>query len=489
MPYNTEVIQSVPYNLNPVGQKYIVGLSNELCVANEQNVKFCFDVRIFEDTISTNYINVGVFKTTPNNAGVGILDISNLIENYVSSDNTATEDSKYKILGGNGRPIPIHLIDKYSRNEKSNRQITVVGFTEFTDNTGTVQQTSSVTVVLGHLINTYVKESNVLKFTLDSPVGDAYSFGFSLEDFAIQLSTTNKFLTNAPSELYAKATDYGTLSFIAISFFDGVAADDVSYYQIDMYDGGKSTLGSLQIDKTQNNGAYDTISTGGLLSANRMLYLGAFPANLKVNDTFNTYLDNGEMTYYTIGLYNDGIKASQPASLISEVKTINILCPNTKGYESVRLTWLNQYGTWDYFTFDQKSVKKTKTKGSTYQQLGGSWNSDHYEPYGYKGGKKTFRVNATETITINTDYLTEEHSDWFEDLVNSPEVYILKKWQSPRRITQASHSSVILPTTNQYLTPVRITSTSFTKKTIANDRLIQYTFEIEKSRTLNTQSI
>ena len=182
-------------------------------------------------------------------------------------------------------------------------------------------------------------------------------------------------------------------------------------------------------------------------------------------------------------------KGTNPAELISEVKTINILCPNTKGYESVRLTWLNQYGSWDYFTFDQKSIKKTKTKGSTYQQLGGSWNSNQYEPYGYKGGKKTFRVNATETITINTDYLTEEHSDWFEDLVNSPEVYILKKWESPRRQTLPYHSSFILPITNQYLTPVRITSTSFTKKTIANDRLIQYTFEVEKSRTLNTQSI
>ena len=33
---------------------------------------------------------------------------------------------------------------------------------------------------------------------------------------------------------------------------------------------------------------------------------------------------------------------------------------------------------------------------------------------------------------------------------------------------------------NQYVTPVRLKTTSFITKTIANDKLIQYTFEIEK---------
>ena len=40
-----------------------------------------------------------------------------------------------------------------------------------------------------------------------------------------------------------------------------------------------------------------------------------------------------------------------------------------------------------------------------------------------------------------------------------------------------------------YVTPVRITTTSHTTKTVANDKLIQYTFDIEKSLTLRTQSV
>ena len=42
---------------------------------------------------------------------------------------------------------------------------------------------------------------------------------------------------------------------------------------------------------------------------------------------------------------------------------------------------------------------------------------------------------------------------------------------------------------NQYVTPVRLKTSSFTRKTVANDKLIQYTFEIEKSKTFRTQSV
>ena len=115
--------------------------------------------------------------------------------------------------------------------------------------------------------------------------------------------------------------------------------------------------------------------------------------------------------------------------------------------------------------------------------------SNNYEPYGYKGGKKTFRVNASETIKMNTDYLTEEHSEWFEELINSPEVYILKERSGVRKQASPAVSGTILDTFNQYLTPCTLKTTSFTKKTVANDKLIQYTFEVEKSRNLRTQAI
>ena len=81
---------------------------------------------------------------------------------------------------------------------------------------------------------------------------------------------------------------------------------------------------------------------------------------------------------------------------------------------------------------------------------------------------------------MNTDFISEDDNVIFEELTNSPEVYVL-----------AGYSLIydVQTNLNQYVTPVRVTSTNFTKKTVANDKLIQYTFEVEKSKTLRTQSI
>ena len=67
----------------------------------------------------------------------------------------------------------------------------------------------------------------------------------------------------------------------------------------------------------------------------------------------------------------------------------------------------------------------------------------------------------------------------FEELINSPEVYQLEGYQ-----TDSTDSAL-----NQYVIPVRLTTSSFTRKTKANDRLIQYTFEVEKTKTLRTQAV
>ena len=80
---------------------------------------------------------------------------------------------------------------------------------------------------------------------------------------------------------------------------------------------------------------------------------------------------------------------------------------------------------------------------------------------------------------MNTDFVNEAESEWFEELINSPEVYILDGFQ-----TDPTN-----PLLNTYVTPARLTTSNYTKKTVANDKLIQYTFEVEKSKTLRTQSI
>ena len=72
-----------------------------------------------------------------------------------------------------------------------------------------------------------------------------------------------------------------------------------------------------------------------------------------------------------------------------------------------------------------------------------------------------------------------QNQQWFEDLINSPEVYILEGFQRYYR-NYISFKSIC--------NSCRLTTSSYTRKTVANDKLMQYTFEVEKSKTLRTQS-
>ena len=491
--YTTTIVQALPFQFTPVEQDLIIIVGCDLAVATEIGVKFCLRVSLIDGT------RVGNFKTTPNNEGYGVFDVSSIVKNYVAADHEARKASNYKEYGAKGlNGFPIHLIDEYSVQTKLLRQMQFMAYTEYTDSTGVVVLTNPFTAGYLNVFNAYVKDTDKLSVELilsgsGMPVTTRGGFGY---DTAAFLSTSTydplqKFLSNSPSIQWATRNDYGTMAFIAKWVGTGPGGGLENYvnaYRVITYSGLNATggvLSTIDIDRTYANGAYDgdySSTTLVGIEQERILYFGAFPANLySASDTFKNDLDSlaKDLQSYTVYLI-DKLDAQ-----VSETKIINILCPTLKGYEPIRLGWMNQWGTWDYYTFNQKSIKTISTKGSTYNQLGGDWNKSTFQPKGYKGGKKSFRVNATEKIKMNTDYITEEHSEWFEELINSPEIYIIKGWEEPRHITSTNSVDSL----NTYATPVRLTTNSFTKKTVANDKLIQYTFEVEKSKTLNTQSI
>ena len=462
----TLIEQKPLYTQVPVGQEVIFVVSNNTIVASFTNVRFIANVYISDttpSTITTTSIPTATFKTTPNNAGVGIFDFRQVVENYVSADNMAANFSEYKgVDTTDNTPHPIHLIDKYSKNKNATRWLTIQFKTQYTDANGDVQIVSPKLSVDYRLFNGYLKYSDILKMGTGSTAND---FGYDWSKFKMN-TQTDSFLSNAPTTQYANLEDYGTLAFLAPN-------DNLNYIRLTYNDSSGSQIGTEDIDKTVANGAYNTFSTE---ISSRLLYFGCFPANLQNwSSTFQALVSAGTIQGGSI----DVQAFDDSSNRISKQYTININCPNLKGYESIRLCWLNQWGVWDYYTFIQKSVRSISTKGSTYEQLAGTWNEAAYRVDSYKGGKKAFRVNATEKITMNTDFVSESENEMFEELINSPEVYILDGYQD-----DVNYSAL-----NQYVKPVRLTTSSFTKKTVANDKLIQYTFEVEKSKTLRTQSV
>ena len=99
MAANSVIEQKPLFQQLPVGQEVIYVVSNTTAVADELKVKFIANVHISSTTppnLTTSTNLVGTFKTTPNNAGVGIFDFRNIIENYVKADNMAANGSSYK---------------------------------------------------------------------------------------------------------------------------------------------------------------------------------------------------------------------------------------------------------------------------------------------------------------------------------------------------------------------------------------------------------
>ena len=471
------VIEQKPKgNTQVVGQEIIFVVSNDTAVADELRVKFGVEVRISNETIPNTAVSddlIGTFKVTPNNAGVGIFDFRSVIENYVKADNMAANGSTYKgTTTEDTTPHPLHIIDKYSRNDNSVRYMVLTFFVEYLGADALLP--NAVSRADGTDVNSDgIRIFNgYLKYT-DPLVIEAGTSNFGFDFTPLNLTgATKSFLTNAPATQYANVNDYGTLAMLNPMIFQDDALDEIKKI-IFRYTLNTGATANESIDITEANGAYDVFD---IHADNIILYFGCFPGNLQNwSATFQGYVAAGTIqggSYTVTALNSANTDMSTPYK-------INVNCPDTKNFDPIRLCWLNQWGAWDYYTFNKKSIQTISTQGSTYQQLQGTWNQSRYRVDSYKGGKKAFRVNATESITINTDFVTEDENVMFEEMINSPEIYELTGYKA----------DVAQSALNDYVIPVRMKSTSFTKKTIANDRLIQYTFQIEKSKTLRTQSV
>jgi hypothetical protein len=466
------IIEQKPlYDTLPIGQQVMFSVSNGTIVANQLEVKFVAEVHISNTPInlavSTNLI--ATLKTTPNNKGIGIFDLRPILESYASPDylgwTDGTNGSEYKGTQFSGNnPNAIHLIDKYARSENGFKYFAIQFSVDYVDATS-LQPVSNADAENS---DEYKFFNGVIQFDDNLKVSNN-DYGYDLTQFYLtgQTSTEGKFISNAPLTQDAQLIDYGVLSFFNLTNLD------IANIKFTFKDSSGSTLGTeTVIQNTANGGALPITSD----LSNQLLYVGAFPGNL---DNWSTVFDTHKAnisSYTVVAFKSTGDRASQEY-------TINIMCPanssNQKGFEGIRLTWLNQWGAWDYYTFNMKSIKSITTNRTTYTQQSGTWNGDTFRINGYKGGQKNFRVNSTEKITMNTDFVDEATGVWFEELINSPEVYVLEGFQ-----TDPTNSAL-----NTYVQPVRLMTSSYTRKTIANDKLMQYTFEVEKSKMKRTQSI
>jgi hypothetical protein len=479
------ITQEPLFDIVPVYSPIIYTVEDLNIIGTFTKVKYIAEVYIGKDSgnLVTANNKVGTYKTTPNNKGVGIFDFSNVVRNFVDSDNlgsivakaNASFFSAFKTVQFDIQRHSIHLIDRYCTNENSLRFMQVEFKVEFASTLGGTVSVASNIVVKSNAIQIY----NGTAQHEDPILQSGKSFGIDVGGEGLNLIlneniANGKFLTNAPTTQYIGRNDYHTLAFFNGqngSYTTGNTAQvnaissnrSVAFIKFKFYKADGSTLTDIDVTNTPINGGKRGFSNE---SATKFIFIGVGMGNhLGRNIGFGSNHYN-QTVKYTVQAVNNN---DEP---ISQIYTFEIIEDDCKGFEKIRLAWLNRFGAWDYYSFTKKSVRNVNTSRTQYTQLSGTWNESTYKLDSFRGGKKDFKVKAKERITLNTDFINEENSLWLEELFTSPEVYIINEYQ------ENDASGII----NKYVQPVLVTSSTYTRKTQANDRLMQYSITIERSK-------
>jgi len=452
------IAQETLYKEMPVGTDWVYSVIDTL----NYKYKFKYIVQIYGGNTGTTYL--GKFKFSPNATGYGIIKIDDILEQYVSSDNLGSiytnVESAFKGVDNVARSeCPIHCIDKLSLNTSS-AQILELKFGSEWAGTPNVAPTEYLSQAIVSDLFTFngVAYNNEDKYLS----GD---YGIDLQDwnnnkyYHLAGFNNSKFLTDAPIEYqYIGNNDYATLAFLSGYFSNGISAPD--RYDIYFYDADGNYLSQQLVDITSANGGSSPHSAPLTNSALHLQYIGVGIANFK-GAGFTVPSNWGEYRIYLVdSLY--------PVSLQYKFLRQDDDC---KGFEKIRLTWLNKFGAWDYYNFTKKNTISTDIKRTSYNKVKGNYNEPRYVKYGYQRGSSTLNNSALETMSLNSDWFrTDEEAAWLEQLFISPEVYIIKGYDAADSApAEFGH----------YMIPVTVTDKRYDKLTEANDKVAQYSLNIE----------
>jgi hypothetical protein len=123
-------------------------------------------------------------------------------------------------------------------------------------------------------------------------------------------------------------------------------------------------------------------------------------------------------------------------------------------YTPVTCTFINRYGGWEFLTFFKQQINTIAVKGTDYKLMPSSVNYNTS-----LGQSKTFNINGTQTIKLNTGFVDENYSELITDLLLSETVLLDSK-------------------------PVIVKTQGSDLKTNLKDRLINYEMEFEYAYNL-----
>tara|TARA_R100000329_G_scaffold88103_1_gene74098 strand:+ start:4465 stop:5394 length:930 start_codon:yes stop_codon:yes gene_type:complete len=139
--------------------------------------------------------------------------------------------------------------------------------------------------------------------------------------------------------------------------------------------------------------------------------------------------------------------------------TIERVC--SAKYSPIQMRFINKNGVPQDQYFFLKSVENVNTRSETFKRNIFTYSSSNYDVKSHQ--TQTFNKTGKKRFTLNTDYIAEAYNAVIEDIMLSEYVWIYydSKWH-----------------------PVTVTTSALQKKTSLNDKLIQYTLEVEDANDI-----
>jgi hypothetical protein len=421
--YTEQQVASVQNDVQPVYTPAVFVVSS----TNVSNINFRYVADVY-----INGTNVTRLKFSPNATLKGIVDVKDILKDHCESqvngfnnDGLASGSAAKSNVNSTVRPMSIHQIDEFSRNDN-----VMIDWQVFFGEEYQLTQDSAPQIYDG-------------KGDVGVPDKQSNHFQAWNSTFGQYVDLMNKQITDY-------ILDGGSKKQSRPDRMNVRAYDETGFQQA-----------FFQKLNTDANGGSPYISTEDNGQEN-LLFVGVGTRN---------FLNSGQTIpaqaeYYTVQFVQGG-------SGKSTLYRFDIVdCDeDNEIFKTYRLGWLNSLGGYDYYNFTMKNETSFDLERQTYMQTVGTWQSDTYFFQEGDFGRSDFNVDARQKLKLQTDWLVDGEVQMLKECFMSPRVWMIEQGSEGDRVF-----------------PVNVQSTNFIEYRQKDDKVFQYELEVSFSHKHRIQN-
>jgi hypothetical protein len=261
--------------------------------------------------------------------------------------------------------------------------------------------------------------------------------------------------------------NYGDSLGIVYSYRDRVVADGGTIESLQCANIGWNTLRILLDDGNKYDYEMTEAQLYGTQAEDRIKLIPSGVANLK-----NWLVGNGS-SIDLVGADWYKIQLLDTFENIIDERKFYPICEMK--YEPVQLAYISKYGTWNYATFFKRSDETIDVTKDEFRTITGNVQNGEYTYGLHNPMYKKYNTNGKRRLTINSGFVSEEFKEVMEQMLLSEYVLVVT---SDKRTVVKDGSTYTYSASNGAVA-VNVATNSVTKKKSVNEKLIEYSLDLE----------